>query len=160
MRHEARYVGTTVPVGSVGPTFEDLPPIPDPQVEAERAINAEIKNSVNNVLNILVAGFDRSPIRTLRLLEQYAQNQREILASLAIDDEPDKSRGFGDGTAGLMGIMREGIEIYREQMTEIAKGKSKPRGVIDLDDSGMIDGDTLRTEDASDHPEFAEPPRG
>ena len=161
MRHEARYPGTPVVLSSSPTPVDGLAPIPDPQAEAEAAINAEIKSSIKMVLTVLVEGFDRSPIRTLRLLEQYAMNQRETLAALAIDDEPDKTRGFGDGTAGLMGIFREGIEIYRERMAEVAKSKP-PRTPLDVvaDGEGMIDADTLRHEASYDHPEFEEPPRG
>lgn len=111
----------------LGPNF-GLDPIADPQADAEAEINAEVKASIKRVLGTLVAGFDRSPVRTLRLLEQYAHNQREVLASLAIDDEPDKSRPFGgDGTAGLMGLMREMVDIYREALPVAGKAASSER---------------------------------
>jgi hypothetical protein len=138
----------STPLAEVAVTVKGLEPMPDPQEALEREIASEVKAATKRVLELAISGLDRAPARTLRLVEQYAKNQRDTLAALAIDDEPDKARPFADGAGGMTGVLREMMEIYRSAMVDVAKPLRALVPVVPQ--APTIDGDTVLSDDGGD----------
>lgn len=93
--------------------MSELDPLPpDPLDAIEGALRERVTSDTRSTIDLVLAGYAHNPARSLRLLSQYADAQREFLAAVGVP-EGDKGTGGGDGTGGML---REMVAIFRDMM--------------------------------------------
>ena len=110
----------------------ELPPLEDPpRVAREKRIRDRILRDTRETLNDMLEGFDDAPTRTLMLIGNYVQAQRDAISLLGVPEENPAS--FLEATAQGT-IMREFMALLKDMIKNPPQGfpLMAPRPAITL----------------------------